>query len=100
LLNNSINAITTQNTPRNGLITIQSASTDQEIRITIFDNGPGISDERKDQLFDLFSGATKSGMGLGLWLCHHIITRHNGKIWHENMLTQGARFIIILPKAA
>ena len=100
LLNNSINAMITQNTPRNGLITIQSASTDQEIRITIFDNGPGISDARKNQLFDLFSGETKSGMGLGLWLCHHIITRHNGKIWHENMLTQGARFIIILPKAA
>ena len=100
LLNNSINAITTQNTPRNGLITIQSASTDQEIRITIFDNGPGISDERKDHLFDLFSGETKFGMGLGLWLCHHIITRHNGKIWHESMPTPGARFIITLPKAA
>ena len=100
LLNNSINAMITQNTPRNGLITIQSASTDQEIRITIFDNGPGISDERKDHLFDLFSGETKSGMGLGLWLCHHIITRHNGKIWYESMPTPGARFIFTLPKAA
>ena len=100
LLNNSINAIANQDTLGSGLITIQSVSTDQEIRITISDNGLGISDERKDQLFGLFSGETKSGMGLGLWLCNHIITRHNGKIWHENMLTQGARFIIILPKVA
>ena len=100
LLNNSINAISNQDTLGNGLITIQSVATDQEIRITISDNGPGISPERKDQLFDIFSGETKFGMGLGLWLCHHIITRHNGKIWHENMPTQGARFIIILPKVA
>ena len=80
-------------------MTIQSSSTDQEIRVTISDNGPGISQEQKVQLFDIFSGATKSGMGLGLWLCNHIIRRHNGKIWFENMPTQGARFIITLPKA-
>ena len=100
VLNNSIHALANQNTTDGRLVTIQSVSTDQEIRIIISDNGPGISQERKDQLFDIFSGATKSGMGLGLWLCNHIITRHNGKIWYESMPTPGARFIIVLPKAA
>ncbi len=100
VLNNAIQALVNQNTADSKLITIQSASTDQGIRITISDNGPGISQEQKDQLFDIFSGVTKSGMGLGLWLCNYIITRHNGKIWYENMLTQGARFVILLPKAA
>ena len=99
LLNNAINALANQNPTEGKLVTIQSSSTDQEIRVTISDNGPGISQEQKVQLFDIFSGATKSGMGLGLWLCNHIIRRHNGKIWFENMPTQGARFIITLPKA-
>ena len=99
LLNNAFNALANQNPPEGKLVTIQSSSTDQEIRVTISDNGPGISQEQKVQLFDIFSGATKSGMGLGLWLCNHIIRRHNGKIWFENMPTQGARFIITLPKA-
>jgi len=99
VLNNSIHALANQKTTDGRLVTIQSVSTDQEIRIIISDNGPGIPDERKDQLFDIFSGATKSGMGLGLWLCNHIITRHNGKIWYESMPTLGARFIIALPKA-
>ncbi len=99
VLNNSIHVLANQKTTDGRLVTIQSVSTDQEIRIIISDNGPGISQERKDQLFDIFSGATKSGMGLGLWLCNHIITRHNGKIWYESMPTPGARFIITLPKA-
>ena len=98
ILNNSINAIASQKIAEGGLVTIHSSSTDQEIRIAISDNGPGISQEKKGQLFNLFAGVTNSGMGLGLWLCRHIIIRHNGKIWHENMPTQGARFIIILPK--
>jgi len=98
LLNNAINALANQNPTEGKLVTIQSSSTDQEIRVTISDNGPGISQEQKVQLFDIFSGATKSGMGLGLWLCNHIIRRHNGKIWFENMPTQGVRFIITLPK--
>ena len=98
LLNNAINALANQNPTEGKLVTIQSSSTDQEIRVTISDNGPGISQEQKVQLFDIFSGTTKSGMGLGLWLCNHIIRRHNGKIWFENMPTQGVRFIITLPK--
>ena len=100
VLNNSIQALANQNATDGRLITIQSVSADKDIRITISDNGPGISQEREDQLFDIFGGTKKSGMGLGLWLCKHIITRHNGKIWHENILTQGARFIITLPKDA
>lgn len=98
LLNNAINALVKTKTTKGGLVTIQSFSTDDEIRISISDNGPGISQEQSAQLFDIFSGASKSGMGLGLWLCKHIVERHSGKIWHENMHHQGAKFIVMLPK--
>ncbi len=98
LLNNAIKALVKTKTTKGGLVTIQSFSTDDEIRISIADNGPGISQEQSAQLFDIFSGASKSGMGLGLWLCKHIVERHSGKIWHENMHHQGAKFIVMLPK--
>lgn len=98
LLNNAINALVKTKTTKGGLVTIQSFSTDDEIRISISDNGPGISQEQSAQLFDIFSGASKSSMGLGLWLCKHIVERHNGKIWYDNMHHQGAKFIVMLPK--
>jgi signal transduction histidine kinase len=36
-------------------------------------------------------------MGLGLWLCKHIITRHGGKIFYHNPENGGAQFVIQLP---
>ena len=37
------------------------------------------------------------GMGLGLWLCRHIVMRHGGKIWHQDRSGGGAEFILFLP---
>jgi signal transduction histidine kinase len=46
----------------------------------------------------LLAGSHKrAGMGLGLWLCQHIITRHGGRIRYEDVPSGGARFIIFLP---
>ena len=58
----------------------------------------GIAKEFQPNLFELLSTTKQTGMGLGLWLCAHIVTRQNGKIWYEDN-EAGAKFIIELPEA-
>ncbi len=84
-----------------GLSTYPSQETDRGnvVRITINDDGPGISSENIPRIFDPFF-TTKpegEGTGLGLSICHGIITEHNGKIWAESNHGQGSTFFVELP---
>jgi signal transduction histidine kinase len=56
--------------------------------------------EFRSHLFELLSTTKKSGMGLGLWLCKHIVTRYDGSIQYEDALGGGATFIFELPLAS
>ena len=80
-------------------ITIEGVSDINCLRITITDNGAGVSPEIQAELFSILSSAKKKGMGLGLWLCQHIIARHGGRIWYEDAPQGGARFCIELPQS-
>ena len=55
------------------------------------------SAEFKQNLFQLLNTTKQSGMGLGLWLCKHIVTRYGGSIWHEDAAGGGAQFYFRLP---
>ena len=71
----------------------------QVIRIVIEDDGPGIPPQIQARIFDPFFTTKPQGQGtgLGLSVCHGIITRHNGRIWVESETGQGAAFFIELP---
>ena len=96
LINNAIQVLAASSGPDRVLI-IQGRHIDGSIQISIADNGEGVSPEVQEHLFELLSSTKKSGMGLGLWLCKHIITRHGGTIWYENSIDGGAKFIFQLP---
>jgi signal transduction histidine kinase len=81
-------------------ITIEGTSDVHCMRIAITDNGAGVSPEIQADLFSILSSAKKTGMGLGLWLCQHIIARHGGRIWYEDAPQGGARFFIELPQSS
>ena len=51
----------------------------------------------KSQLFELLSTTKQTGMGLGLWLCKHIVTRYGGSIYYEDAKDGGAKFVMELP---
>lgn len=96
VLNNSIQALSTsQQTHKE--ITIETSCQSTQVMLVIADNGPGISQERQLQLFELTASGKPNGMGLGLWLCKQIVTRNGGTITHQNILTGGTRFLIQLP---
>jgi signal transduction histidine kinase len=80
-------------------ITIEATKVGKSIRLSITDNGMGVPDEFKPQLFELLSTTKQTGMGLGLWLCKHIVTRYGGSIHYEDAVGGGARFIVDLPPA-
>jgi signal transduction histidine kinase len=98
LMNNAAQALANSGTLQRR-IAIEAAKSGQLVRLRISDNGNGVSDEFKPHLFELLSTTKQSGMGLGLWLCKHIVTRYGGTIFYEDAIGGGATFICELPLA-
>lgn len=98
LFNNSIHALSnSDNSPKT--ISLGAKKVGSIIQITIADNGYGITKEFQPNIFELLSTTKQTGMGLGLWLCKHIINRQNGNIFYEDNEI-GAKFVIELPEAS
>ncbi|MBN1984104.1 MAG: response regulator [Chitinivibrionales bacterium] len=65
--------------------------------ITITDFGIGIAREHIGNIFDPFFTTKKIGSGLGLTVCHSIVSKHNGYIDVESVIGQGSTFSVYLP---
>jgi signal transduction histidine kinase len=98
LLNNAIQALANSGTLQRR-IAIEAIKTGQSVQLSIADNGTGVSPEFKPQLFELLCTTKQTGMGLGLWLCKHIVTRYSGSIHYEDAVGGGAKFVIELPSS-
>jgi signal transduction histidine kinase len=73
------------------------------IRITIADNGQGISSATLPRIFEpFFTTKGSTGNGLGLWVCKQIIEKHGGSIWVRSRTGKphGTTFSIVLPVPA
>jgi PAS domain S-box-containing protein len=77
--------------------TMNIDDTHEVLRITIRDNGEGISEEHVGHVFDPFFTTKDYGTGLGLSVVHGIIQEHGGQIEVESELTRGTAFHISLP---
>ena len=66
-------------------------------RITIRDNGRGISENNLIKIFDPFFSTKKGGVGLGLSTCQNIVTSHGGMIEVESAWRKGSSFSVCLP---
>jgi two-component system NtrC family sensor kinase len=67
------------------------------IRVVFEDNGVGISPAMLPKIFDPFFTTKPEGTGLGLSVCHGIITEHGGNIWAESGPQGGTRMFVELP---
>jgi two-component system sensor histidine kinase HydH len=78
----------------------EAAKSDEDIQwatVVVRDNGPGISAEIADRLFEPFISTKDTGLGLGLAICRRIAEAHRGEIQARNVNDGGAEFTIRLP---
>ena len=90
-------------TQKGSLIEIHTEEKDKKVYVTISDNGPGIPDEQKEHVFDMFyCGSNKvadsrRSLGLGLSLCKSIVNAHGGTISVSDNRPSGTVFTFTLP---
>ncbi|MCK5638345.1 MAG: GHKL domain-containing protein, partial [Flavobacteriaceae bacterium] len=105
LINNAFYAVTSipeeeKDENYKPMVTVKTKKLDDNVLISIKDNGPGISKEIKDKIFQPFftTKPTGKGTGLGLSLAYDIITQgHGGSIELETAPGKGTEFLIYLP---
>lgn len=68
-----------------------------EVEITISDNGPGLSPQALERLFDPFFSTKAEGTGLGLAISNTVVRAHGGSLGHRPNVPRGACFFIRLP---
>jgi signal transduction histidine kinase len=69
------------------------------IYVSFKDNGPGIPPEDIPRIFDPFFSTQEkvSQVGLGLWICHMMITAYGGRISVDSEIGKGSLFTVELP---
>jgi signal transduction histidine kinase len=108
LLNLTLNALDAVDPPR-GHVWIAVESAGEHVRVSVRDNGRGMTADVLNHVFEPFfttrkgtdSRPTFGGTGLGLSITHAIVQAHQGRITaHSDGPDRGSRFIIEMPAAA
>jgi C4-dicarboxylate-specific signal transduction histidine kinase len=81
-------------------VSVEAAAAEGEIEIRVTDNGPGLSDEAGQYLFEPFYTTKTQGMGLGLAICRSIVEVHGGRMWSDSTPRGGAKLVFTLKSAA
>tara|TARA_R110001583_G_scaffold116607_3_gene267390 strand:- start:190 stop:1650 length:1461 start_codon:yes stop_codon:yes gene_type:complete len=97
LVKNSIQAIPEKTEPK---ISVHVKSLNNDVVITVSDNGVGVSDENKYKVFEPKFTTKSSGMGLGLAMVKNIVEMQHGTISFISKPNQGTIFKVTIPKAS
>ena len=90
LVVNGIDAM--RDTPaKNRIISIQSSRVEDFAELSVSDHGPGIPEDKLNEIFEPFFTSKAEGMGMGLSIARTIIEAHDGQIWAENGITAARR---------
>ena len=86
---------------RGGTVTVEGSAVDGTVRLTVRDDGEGISAELLPRIFDRFvKGSSSTGSGLGLAIVRDVIEAHGGAVSAESSSAHGTAIHIDLPAAA
>jgi two-component system sensor histidine kinase DctS len=79
------------------LLTVETHEENQELILSVGDNGPGIPEDVAARLFAPFFSTKAEGMGMGLNICRSIAELHRGRLWFEAARPHGTIFHLSLP---
>lgn len=91
-------------TPEGGKISLRIMETENEVQVSVEDNGPGIPQEVGSHLFERFyqvqktKTQSKPGFGIGLYLVKHFMEKHQGTVFYKSQPGLGTTFTLTLPK--
>lgn len=85
--------------PENALVEIQAVIKNDNVEITVYDNGIGIDDSISHRLFDMFfkGNEQSKGSGLGLYIVQKSVQALEGKIVVESVIGEFTKFVVYLP---
>ncbi len=92
-------------TPQAGHIEIAAETRDEEVWVTVADNGVGIPPDQYERIFKRFYQVEDpldrrhEGMGLGLAIVKELVELHQGRVWVESEAGEGSTFFVALPVA-
>jgi len=81
-----------------GKLTVETGSSNGNVRIIVSDTGCGLSPEIKEKIFQPFYSTKKSGTGLGLSISRRIVETHKGSILIASEEGRGSTFTVEIPK--
>ncbi|MDB4997674.1 MAG: Sensor histidine kinase, partial [Myxococcaceae bacterium] len=88
---------------RGGTITVRVRREDDDVRITVIDEGIGIPPHQQARIFERFERAVSvrhyGGFGIGLWIVRQVVQSCGGTIAVESEIGAGSRFDVVLPIA-
>lgn len=86
--------------PMGGMIRCFLQRDGTEVKTCVEDNGPGVSAAGRKHIFEKFytasAGSGSTGVGLGLFISHELVTLHGGRLWYEDRPEGGSRFCFTL----
>jgi len=102
MLNLIVNACDamTEYPPDERILTISTGKIGTTVRVSVTDNGTGLTSERLETVFQPFVTSKRHGLGLGLTICRSIVEAHGGGMQAANNVGRGATFHVVLPASS
>jgi two-component system sensor kinase FixL len=97
LIMNGCEAMRKNPTTQRELSVSSALSGDDTVLVCVKDQGRGIEPEDRKHVFEPFFSTKPNGLGLGLAVCHRIMSAHGGALWVADTESRGASFCFSLP---
>jgi len=86
--------------PRGTRIVMRAERIDDQMQVSVCDQGPGIPADRIETVFERFAQVhqhDRRGLGLGLFIARRIVEAHSGRIWAESTPGRGTTMVFTFP---